>query len=273
MSCEGASCPKTEPAVSVVLPTYNRAPLLGRSVRSVLGQSFADFEVIVVDDGSTDETAEVVNAFVDPRVRYLPLARNAGAGAARNAGIRQARGKFLAFQDSDDEWVPSKLAKQMAAFARGPEELGMVYSDMQSIRADGSERYFPAPGVLRGRIIDPDTRFYQVCNLGIQSAVIRREYLEAAGHFNEGLPALEDLEMFIRLSRLCAFEHLREPLVRYHDTVGLSKNRYAKWVSRRIILGLYYKELLALTPAFVFKEALWLCATWGRAVRARRGGT
>jgi glycosyltransferase involved in cell wall biosynthesis len=269
----GTSYPTAGPAVSIVLPTYNRAPLLGRSLRSVLAQSFEEFEVIVVDDGSTDGTAEVVAGFVDPRVRYFKLARNAGAAAARNAGIGLARGKFLAFQDSDDEWVPSKLAKQMAAFARGPESLGMVYSDMQSIRADGSEKYFAAPDVQRGRLIDPETWFYQVCNLGIQSAVIRREYLAEAGHFNEELPALEDLEMFIRLSRLCAFERLREPLVRYHDTEGLSKDRYAKWVSRRVILGLHYKELFARTPAFVFREALWLCATWGRAAWARRGGT
>jgi hypothetical protein len=111
-----------------------------------------------------------------------------------------------------------------------------------------------------------------VCDLGVQSTVIRREWLDAAGHFNEELPALEDLEMFIRLSKLCAFERLREPLVRYYDTEGISKDRYAKWVSRKVILKLYYKELLTRNPAFLFKEALWLCATWGRAERARREG-
>jgi glycosyltransferase involved in cell wall biosynthesis len=90
----------TEPAVSVVLPTYHRAPLLGRSIRSVLGQCFTDFEVLVVDDGSTDDTAEVVAGFRDPRVRYFRLARNTGAGAARNAGIRLARGRFLAYKEA-----------------------------------------------------------------------------------------------------------------------------------------------------------------------------
>jgi glycosyltransferase involved in cell wall biosynthesis len=264
------SHPTTEPAVSVVLPTYNRAPLLGRSIRSVLEQSYTDFELVVVDDGSTDETEGVVKAFDDPRVRYVALGRNAGAAAARNAGIRLARGRFLAFQDSDDEWAASKLAKQMSVFGRGPGSLGVVYSDMQLIRADGSEPYLAAPDVLPERLIDPDKRFYQVCDLGIQSAVIRREYMEEAGRFNAALPALEDLELFIRLSRLCAFERLREPLVRYHDTQGLSKDRHAKWVSRKLILGLYRKELLARNPAFVLRESLWLCATWGLAVWAKR---
>jgi glycosyltransferase involved in cell wall biosynthesis len=262
----------TEPAVSVVLPTYNRAPMLGRSIRSVLAQSYEDFEVIVVDDGSTDDTAGVVAAFGDPRIRYVLLKRNTGAGAARNAGLRLARAKFLAFQDSDDEWLPSKLSKQMAAFARGASGLGVVYSDMQRVWGDGTTTYLAAPTVLSGRLVGSSVRFYQVCDLGVQSTVIRRECLDAAGHFNEELPALEDLEMFIRLSRLCAFQRLREPLVRYHDTQGLSKDRYAKWVSRKTILGLYYKELLARNPAFVFKEALWLCATRGLAGRARRAG-
>jgi glycosyltransferase involved in cell wall biosynthesis len=268
----GTAYSETEPSVSVVLPTYNRAPLLGRAIRSVLGQSYADFEVIVVDDGSTDGTAEVVAGFPDPRVRYAALACNRGAGAARNVGIRMARGKFLAFQDSDDEWLPSKLAKQMAAFERGTAGLGVVYSDMQRVWGDGTTTYLTAPTVLPGRLIGTSVWFYQVCDLGIQSTVIRRVWLDAAGHFNEELPALEDLEMFIRLSRLCAFERLREPLVRYHDTQGLSKDRYAKWVSRKVILRLYYKELLARNPAFLFKEALWLCATRGLAGRARRAG-
>lgn len=262
----------TEPAVSVVLPTHNRAALLGRSIRSVLAQSFGDFEVLVVDDGSTDETAGVVAAFGDPRVRYVPLSRNTGAAAARNVGIRISRGKFLAFQDSDDEWLPSKLERQMSAFERGPSGLGVVYSDMQRVWGDGTETYLAAPDVRTGRLVGASAWFYQVCDLGIQSTLIRREWLDAAGHFNEELPALEDLEMFIRLSRLCAFERLREPLVRYHDTQGLSKDRYAKWVSRKVILKLYYKELLARNPAFLFKEALWLCATRGLAERARQEG-
>lgn len=262
----------SDPAVSVVLPTYNRAPLLGRAIRSVLGQSYGDFELIVVDDGSTDGTAGVVAGFGDRRVRFLQLKRNAGAGAARNAGIRTARGRFLAFQDSDDEWEPSKLSEQMAAFERGPASLGVVYSDMRKILGDGTQKSFPAPSVPPGSFIDPATRFYQVGNIGIQSALIRREHLDAAGHFNEELPALEDLELFIRLSRRCDFRRVRRPLVKYYDTHGISKDRHAIWVSRRLILKLYYRELLRRDPAFVFGEALWLCATRHTAVRARRAG-
>jgi glycosyltransferase involved in cell wall biosynthesis len=259
----------TNPTVSIILPTYNRAALLGRSIRSVLGQSYADFELIVIDDGSTDETSGVVADFCDRRIKYIPLSRNTGAGAARNVGIQMARGTFLAFQDSDDEWLPSKLVKQMSAFEGRSDRLGMVYSDMQSIQSDGTAIYFPAPSGPFDRLINPAIRFYQVCNLGVQSAVIKREFLDAAGHFNESLPAFEDLEMFIRLSRRCEFHRLAEPLVKYYNTQGISTDRYGTWVSRKLMLKLYYKELLTHSPAFLFYEALWLCTAKLVAARAK----
>ena len=259
----------SSPIVSVVLPTYNRASLIGRAISSVLAQSYSNLELLVIDDGSTDETSKVVAEFRDIRVKYIPLKQNTGAGAARNVGIRMAKGKFLAFQDSDDEWLPSKLAKQMSAFERGSVRLGMVYSDMHTILGDGTVLYFAAPSVASKRLINPTTRFYQVCNLGVQSAVIKREYLDAAGHFNESLPAFEDLEMFIRLSRQCEFHPLREPLVRYYDTQGISKDLYAGWVSRKLMLKLYYKEILTDSPAFLVHESLWLFMTQRKAAKAR----
>ena len=273
MSLANTSRAQIEPAVSVVLPTYNRAPLLSRSIRSVLGQSYANFELLVIDDGSTDDTAAVVKGFSDRRITYVSLPSNRGAAAARNVGIRLATAKFLAFQDSDDEWLPSKLAQQISAFERGPARLGMVYSDMQRIRRDGTATYFPAPSVPPHRLIDPATRFYQVGNLGIQSAVIKREYLEQAGHFNESFRAFEDLEMFIRLSRRCDFKHLRAPLVKYYDTQGISRDLYAKWASRKLMLRLYYKEILTNNPVFLINEILWLCAIWHAATRVRRAVT
>lgn len=261
--------PPIDPAISVVLPTYNRAALLGRAIRSVLVQGYTDLELLVIDDGSTDETSDVVAGFRDRRIRYISLGRNTGAGAARNAGIRMARGKFLAFQDSDDEWLPCKLAKQMSSFERGSSRLGMVYSDMHRILRDGTAKYFPAPSVLSNRLINPAILFYQMCNLGVQSSVIKREYLDAAGHFNESFPALEDMELFIRLSRRCEFQRIAEPLVNYYDTQGISKDLYAGWLSRKLMLKLYYKEILINSPVFLVHEARWLFMTQRKAVRAR----
>jgi glycosyltransferase involved in cell wall biosynthesis len=256
-----ASCPDTaDPAVSIVLPTYNRAPLIGRSIRSVLEQTYRNFELIVVDDGSTDTTAEEVARFADTRIRYLRFDQNRGAAAARNAGIRQAAGAFIAFQDSDDEWLPAKLACHMHVFATSAPDVGVVYSDMQRVRRDGSSSYHRSPDVALGVLIDPNTRFYQVCKLGIQSTVIRRECLTAVGGFDEEFPALEDLELFIRLSRRYRFHHLESPLVRYHETDGLSRNMPAKVVARALLLRLYQEDLAHADPGFVALELAWLRA-------------
>jgi glycosyltransferase involved in cell wall biosynthesis len=243
------------PAVSIVLPTYQRATLIGR---------YEDFELIVVDDGSTDATEAAVARFRDRRLRSLRLHVNRGAAAARNAGIRQATGRFLAFQDSDDEWLPAKLERHMRAFESCPPEVGVVYSDMWRIRRNGTTHYHRSPEVRPGVLIDPSTRFYQVCKLGIQSTVIRRPCLEAAGGFNEEFPALEDLELFVRLSQRFAFHHLHEPLVRYHETDGLSQNMRAKLVARTLLLRLHESALTREDPAFVATEVAALRAAKGQ---------
>jgi glycosyltransferase involved in cell wall biosynthesis len=251
----------TNPAVSIVLPTYDRASLIGRSIRSVLAQTYTDFELIVVDDGSLDDTADVVARFDDPRIAYLRLEQNRGAAAARNAGIRQAAAQFLAFQDSDDEWLPEKLKIQMQSFARCDAGVGIVYSDMQRIQRNGESHYHRSPDISSGALINASTCFYQVCRLGIQSTVIRRECLQAVGGFNEAFPALEDLELFIRLSRHYRFHHLEMPLVRYHETDGLSRDEPAKVVARTLLLGLYRQDLQLHHPDFLVRELASLRAT------------
>jgi len=100
------------PTVSVIIPTYNRAHLLDRAIRSVLDQTYQDFELIVVDDGSSDPTAEVIATFADPRIYYLRHEKNRGAAAARNTGIEASQGDYVAFLDSDCEWLPKKLLKE-----------------------------------------------------------------------------------------------------------------------------------------------------------------
>jgi glycosyltransferase involved in cell wall biosynthesis len=243
------------PTVSIVLPTHNRAALIGRSIRSVLNQTYRDFELIVVDDGSTDATMEEVQRIHDPRVHIIRIAENRGAGAARNVGIRHAAGPFIAFQDSDDEWVPVKLERHMRVFETCAPTVGVVYSDMLRIRRDGSTHYHRSPTITPGVLVDPRTRTYQVYKLGIQSTVIRRECFALSGAFNEAFPALEDLELFLRLSRYTQFHHLTTPLVNYYETDGLSNNMPAKRAARRLLLALYRTELEREDMAFVLRES------------------
>src|SRR5262245_26703612 len=109
----------SDPVVSVIVPVYNRVDLLKDAVRSVLAQSFADFELIVVDDGSTADIAGALRPFEDGRIRLMRHDVNRGAAAARNSGIAEARGKFCAFLHSDDQWHPEKLARQVAFMSKG----------------------------------------------------------------------------------------------------------------------------------------------------------
>jgi glycosyltransferase involved in cell wall biosynthesis len=249
------------PTVSIVIPTFNRAALIARSIQSVLNQSYADFELLVIDDGSTDDTASVVAGFCDPRINYVQLPNNAGAAAALNVGIRMSKGEFLSFQGSDDEWLSDNLVKHMSVFEQSSRKLGVVYSDMHRILKDGSVRYHASPTVVPDRLVNPTTQFYQVYMLGSQSVVMKRDCLDATGYFNEELPALEDLELFIRLSKRFDFYRIPEPLVRYYETDGLSKNRHATLLARKLLVKLYCKELLVCAPLFLLKECLWIYKT------------
>jgi len=226
-----------------------------------LNQSYSDFEVLVIDDGSTDDTAAVVAGFRDPRINYIRLPNNTGVGAARNVGIRMSKGKYIAFQDSDDEWLSESLAKHMSVFERSSPRPGVVYSDMQRILKDGSVKYHASPAVIPGRLVNPVSRRYQVWMLGIQSTVMKRECLDEAGDFNEALPAFEDLELFIRLSKKFNFARIPEPLVRYYETDGLSKDRHATLAARKLLVKLYYKELLVHDTRFLLKESLRIYRT------------
>ena len=231
------------PTVSVVIPTYNRAHLLGRAIQSVLDQTYQDFELIVVDDGSTDNTEGIVNGFGDHRIRYIRHKENRGAAAARNTGIEAARGEYIAFQDSDDEWLPDKLEKQIRVFENAPQDVGVVYTDMQRINERGEVTYWHSPRVTNGRLINPETLDYQVMGLGIQSTLIRKKCFDVVGLFDEKFPRFIDLDLFIRLSKHYRFVRIEEMLVKYHTAEGISSNANALTVAQELLLEKYCKDV------------------------------
>lgn len=232
------------PAVSVVVPTYNRAHLLGRSIRSVLNQTYQDFEIIVIDDASTDNTEELIMSLGNEQIRYIRHEKNKGAAAARNTGIKAARGSFIAFQDSDDEWLPEKLEKQMKVFKTSQEEVGMVYSDMW--RQHGTKkRYFHAPSINpEDGIVYERALNYLLANIGVQSALIRKKCFAKAGLFDEEFKRYIDLEFFIRLSKYFYFYHIKEPLVIYFYTDNsLSFSIENDITARKFILEKYFIDI------------------------------
>jgi len=200
----------SSPLISVVIPAYNAEKYVEEAIDSVLNQTFQDFEIIVVDDGSKDFTKEKVLNIADTRIRYIHK-ENGGPSSARNTGIKSARGKYIALLDYDDIWMPQKLERQLAKFNLEP-DLGLVYSWVQSINPDGSHRFVAKPEtegwVYNDLIID---NFQH--NGSVQ--LIRKECFEKAGYFDESLLNVQDWEMWLRLAKYYKFGVVREILVKY----------------------------------------------------------
>jgi hypothetical protein len=198
------------PAVSVILPTHNRAALLAASAGSVLAQDFADLELLVVDDGSTDDIAEAVRRLDDPRARVLRRATRGGPAAARNSGVAAARAPLLAFQDSDDTWLPGKLSRQLAGLPQSSEAMSIC----GVLRGERSHwRHFPHAAL---RSAGP-LAYEQVLSHPFayaQSWLVPRAALVAAGGFDESLPVWEDWELLIRLATRLRVHVVPDVLVR-----------------------------------------------------------
>jgi glycosyltransferase involved in cell wall biosynthesis len=217
------------PKVSVVIPTYNRAHLLPRAIQSVLDQTYQDLEIIIVDDGSRDNTERVIKNFKDERIRYIQHNQNKGASAARNTGIRESRGKYIAFQDSDDEWFSNKLEKQIEAFADAPPEVGIVYSGFYRIEAD-RKLYLPSDqlSLKEGNI---HNELLKGNFVGTPTVLMKKECFRNQRYFNESLPALEDWELWIELSKYYAFRYIKKPLLCSYSTpnsINLNENNMLK---------------------------------------------
>jgi glycosyltransferase involved in cell wall biosynthesis len=201
------------PTVSVIIPTYNRKADLARAIRTVVAQSYKDWELTVVDDASPDGTEEVVRSFGDRRVGYFRHRLHRGAGAVRNCGICRARGKYVAFLDSDDEWFPEKLAQDVAAFARPGGDVGLVYCGKELVDLEGRlllRRIPSLEGDLYRQLLAHD--FIGSCS----RVAVRRDILEAAGGFDESLPSGQDWDMWVRAARMGRVACVPECLVRRH---------------------------------------------------------
>jgi len=204
------------PAVTVVIPTYDRALYLGDAMRSVLAQTFGDLELVVVDDGSADGTSAVVHAIGDARLRLVQQPHR-GIGAALNAGLRGARGRYVARLDSDDVWLPEMLETLVPVLDARP-EVGVAYGRGQAMdergrplaHLQGLPERFPGES-LRSLVYDDCT-----CNVAL---LARRACFDRVGGYDEALVANEDWDMWLRVARYWQFAFVDRVLarIRWHD--------------------------------------------------------
>jgi len=219
--------------VSVVIPTYNSAALVVEAVRSALAQSHIPAEVIVVDDGSTDDTGQRLAAF-GPPVRYVHQV-NQGVAGARNRGIREATCDLIAFLDADDVWHPRKLEMQVECL-RGEPALGLIGTSV----VDWPNEAFPAfDESARPRPVVVRLNDFVVRNhFTTSSIVVRRDVLERVGHFDRALQGPEDYDLWLRVAQVAAVANLPLRLTGYRDVPGsLGKQAVSMEAGVRIILG------------------------------------
>lgn len=278
LNSPGPSQPEAPPppGVSVIIPAYNYAAYLGAAITSVLGQDHPNFEIIVVDDGSTDHTAEVVAGFTDARIRYVYQA-NAGLSAARNTGIGEARHEYVAFLDADDQWLPTHLSSTLGHFSTHSQSLAMVASTSRRVDSHGRElhsRFTPSPWDREVPVADIvlKTRFQP------SAVVIRRIVFAECGGFDTSLRSSEDRDMWIRIGAKYRIFQQGQPTVllrkhpanmsrqadRMRESMSLVIRRaYASSVVSRFRYSFWLK-----TWALYFFQSAWMLHDEGRRAEA-----
>lgn len=234
--------------ISVVIPTYNREKVVGRAIRSVLNQTYGIYEILVVDDGSTDQTQSVVEQIADGKIRYIKLEQNHGAGYARNVGIRESKSEYIAFLDSDDEWKRFKLELQVQRMRELPEKVGLIYCRMSGERGGGRGRFcVPSYGCDKSLLEGDMFRFLLTQNvIGTPTMLVRRECLEQTGGFKESLRCIEDYELVLRIARNWQIGFVDEELVEIHKTEGSLTCRVEdQLISGCYIVSKYRREMAA----------------------------
>ena len=240
---EPAGRKTTTPLVSVIIPAYNAEMFIRAALGSAVHQTYQDIEIIVIDDGSMDRTAEIVREFMaqDPRVRLLQQA-NAGVAAARNYGVRMARGSLIAPLDADDLWKPTKIERQVACFLATDDSLGLVYTWSHIIDEDG--QIFARR--RRNLSHEEGKVFHQILEANFvgngSTPLMRKDYVLEAGGYDPELRArnaegCEDWKLYLALAERYEFAVVRDSLVGYRQTPGMmSRNLWAMKRSRDLLL-------------------------------------
>lgn len=213
----------TEPLVSIVTPTYNRSDLIGDTIRSVVAQTYQNWEMLIVDNGSTDDTRRVVESFPDARIRYFFQQGTGSPVGPRNRGFAEARGDIICFLDSDDLWLPDKLARQVPCFKNHP-KLGLLFADCFLVNGRGEVygRHWDASRPARGRILAALLRHNFIPALTV---AIPRHVLEEVGNLDETYRIAHDLDLYLKIAARYDIDYVNAPLAKLsmHDA-GLSRN-------------------------------------------------
>lgn len=237
--------------VSVIIPTYNREKVIERSVRSVLNQTYKNIEVIIVDDGSKDNTEEIINSINDERIIYYKQ-KNGGASKARNTGVKLSTSDYIAFHDSDDSWREDKLEKQMNYMMEHP-EFSMVYCDYLMHKVDGTTYAVPNDFNVIGQL-EGDMFLTLLVNntIGTPTMLLKKELFEEFEGFDDSLNCLEDWDFALRFSEYYYIGYVNEVLMDAYQQPGSVSTNGQGYFEARCRMISKYKDVLWKNGLFDF---------------------
>ncbi|MBU0468231.1 MAG: glycosyltransferase family 2 protein [Candidatus Omnitrophica bacterium] len=269
-----------EKLVSVLIPTYNRAPMLKRAVASLVKQKYKNIEIIIVDDGSEDDTERVIGEINDPRIQYIKSEGNNGVSFARNLGLRRATGQYIAFLDSDDVFLLSKIQEQVGLFDILTPRPGMIFTNYWEI---GEDKHLAVRDGVASGFIGTVNKFSSEVKSGPTGWIITKECCASVGFFDEDLRTLEDLDYFVRILNEFPVYFFNKPLAEKYVhgcSLGGVSNEFAqatrekllsKWLpemksDKKFLSDFYYvagKDLLKTLNFKKSSEYLWSSLYFG----------
>ncbi|MFX0139444.1 MAG: glycosyltransferase family 2 protein [Candidatus Hodarchaeota archaeon] len=243
-----------QPNLSIIIPCYNDGDIISRAIQSILKQTYQNFEITVVNDGSTDQTEKIVRKFqdMDGRIKYLKHEINRGLSATRNTGIKNAKGDYIAFLDADDEWLPNKLQKQLELFQNSNnKKLGFVSTGTIFVRGKNRKSYWLPP--KRGYIFTELLKGNIILGGG-SSCLIKKVVFDECGLFDESdqMYSQQDYEMWLRIAQKYEFNIVEEYLTKCYDSKGINYNVVyidpAKGVASSLYILKKYKNIFKKHP-------------------------
>lgn len=232
------------PQVSVIILTRNRPQFLVKAINSVLNQTFTDFEIIIVDDASTDETPQVIKSFEDKRIKSIRNNINRGAAGSRNEGLKIVKGEYVAFLDDDDEWLPQKLELQIRVLGKENRELGVVYTGYYKWDLDTGNAISSIIPQKKGKVSED---LFAQNWIGNSTVLVKHACFQDVGEYDENLPIGEDHDMWIRIAKKYEFDYIEVPLVKYGVHNQQITTNYRKKILGRERLIEKYEEFYSVT--------------------------
>jgi glycosyltransferase involved in cell wall biosynthesis len=230
-------------AVSIIIPTYNRSGFIHSAITSILSQTFQDYEIVIVDDGSIDNTESVVDSFSCAKIKYIKHDSNRGEATSRNTGIKHSHGEFIAFLDDDDEWMPEKLDRQITLMSQHGKQVGGIYTGILTIDRDSGDLVEQIIPQKRGYIYDD--LLVENCVFTPSTVLLRRECFTKVGLFDRNITYGPDYDMWIRIAKEYQFEYIKEPLVKYYIHKNRLSGNYEKFIAGAETILVKYRDILA----------------------------